>query len=70
MWLQVIKKAKTMYGIQKTLTFYRVRTGSLSKNKIKLVKYQWKVYREIEKLPLFKSIYLLVIKVYDVINNK
>lgn len=66
MWLRVIKKAKKLYGLPEVLTYYRVREGSLSANKSDLVKYQWKVYRDIEKLSLTKSFYLLVHKVISV----
>lgn len=68
MWLQVIKKAKMLYGMQEALSSHRVREGSLSKDKTDLVGYHWTVYRDIEKLSLFKSVYLIlfwiVIKVF------
>lgn len=60
MWLQVIKKEKYLYGLEEPLGSHRIRTGGISRNKISLVRYHWKVYREIEKLPLFKSIYLII----------
>jgi len=62
MWLQVIKKAKYLYGVKDILTKYRVSEGSLSSNKFSLVKYQWRVYRDIEDLSFIKSIYLLLHK--------
>lgn len=67
MWLKVIKKANLLHGMDEVLTMYKVRDGSLSNNKKSLVKYQWKVYREIEKLSLTKSIYLLLYKIAEVI---
>jgi len=60
MWLQVIKKAKYLYGIQETLGSHRIRTGSLSRNKASLVYYHWKVYRQFEGLPILKSAYLVL----------
>lgn len=66
MWLQVIKKAKYVYGLHEPYTIYRVRDNSLSSNKLKLLKYQWKVFREIEKLSIHKSMYLLIHKIYTV----
>ncbi len=60
MWLSVVKKAKTLYGIEEPLASHRIRSGSLSKKKTNLVGYHWKVYREIEKLSLLKSSYLIV----------
>lgn len=67
MWLQVIKKAKYNYGLLEPLTYYQVREGSLSSNKKTLIKYQWQVYREIEKLSLVKSLYLLLHKIVSVV---
>lgn len=60
MWLSVIKKAGVLYGIEEPLASHRIRSGSLSNKKVNLVRYHWKVYRDIEKLPVFKSIYLVI----------
>lgn len=60
MWLQVIKKAKNLYGLDEPLGCHRIRNGSLSKNKAGLVGYHWKVYRDIEKLSIIKSSYLII----------
>lgn len=59
LWLQIIKKAKYLYGIDVPLGSHRLRNGSLSSKKISLVNYHWKIYREIENLSFFKSVYLL-----------
>lgn len=67
MWLQVIKKAEFIYGLHEPHTFYKVRKNSLSSNKIKLVKYQWKVLRKIEGLPFLYSTYLIVHKAFQVL---
>lgn len=69
MWLQVIKKAEHLHGLEEVLSLYRVREGSLSKDKIDLVKYQWNVYRKIEGLPFFKSLYLLLHKTVSVLSK-
>lgn len=69
MWLQVIKKAKHLYGLEDVLTYYRVREGSLSKDKVDLVKYQWNVYRKIEGLSFLKSFYLLAHKTLSVLKK-
>lgn len=64
MWLRVIKRTGTLYGMDETLSSHRIRNGSLSKKKANLVLYHWKVYREIEKLSFFKAIYLIVYWVF------
>ncbi len=60
MWLQVIKKEKFLYGIEEPLGSHRIRTEGISSNKKSLVRYHWKVYRQIENLSLLKSSYLIV----------
>jgi glycosyltransferase involved in cell wall biosynthesis len=59
MWLQIIRSAKFLYGMNDSLSSHRIRPDSLSKSKTSLVKYHWKVYREIEKLSFVKSVYLI-----------
>lgn len=59
MWLKVIKKSIYLYGIQEALSSHRVREGSVSSNKLSLIKYHWKVYRDIEKLSIRYSVYLV-----------
>ena len=49
------------YGLQESLAYYRVVNNSRSSNKIDIVRFHWKIYREIEKLSLVKSIYYYVI---------
>lgn len=59
MWLMVIKAAKVLHGLDEVLSSHRVWPGTISSNKIALISYHWKVYREIEKLPIPKSFYLV-----------
>ena len=57
LWLHILKKVPYAYGIDEPLAYYRVRTASVSSNKILTSQYNWKLYREVEKLPLYKAIY-------------
>lgn len=56
LWLQMLKKEKYIYGINKVMMQYRIRNNSISSSKLSLVKYHWILYREIEKLGIFKSV--------------
>ncbi len=67
MWLQVIKNTPYLYGLQEPLTIYRKRGNSLSANKLTLIRYQWKLYRDIEGLSFLTSVKLLILKVIDVL---
>ncbi|MCI9582925.1 glycosyltransferase family 2 protein [Clostridiaceae bacterium] len=51
LWLKLLKKVRYVYGLDETLAQYRLRKNSLSRNKMSLITYQWKLYREIENLP-------------------
>lgn len=60
LWLQMLKKEKNIYGLDVTLMQYRVRNNSISSNKLSLIKYHWKLYREIENLSLIRSVFHIV----------
>lgn len=55
LWLQILKKEKYIYGMPDILMRYRIRSNSISSNKLELVKYHWKLYREIEHLSILRS---------------
>ncbi|MDC8005065.1 glycosyltransferase family 2 protein [Aureisphaera galaxeae] len=45
-WLEAIKKSgRPALGLQEDLAYYRVRKGSISSNKVNLVKYNYQFYR-------------------------
>ena len=60
LWLNYLKDIDYAYGIQKPHAIYRMREDSLSRNKIDLIRYQWKFYRTIEKLSIAHSFYYLL----------
>lgn len=57
LWLQMLKKEEYIYGIDDVLMEYRVRQNSISSNKMQLIKYHWKLYREIEHIGILRSIF-------------
>ncbi|MEZ5461182.1 glycosyltransferase family 2 protein [Dokdonella sp.] len=58
-WLQMLKRAGSAECIEhdEPLAFYLVREGSVSANKLKAAFWQWRIYRDIESLPLGKAIW-------------
>jgi len=60
LWLQYLKEIPFAYGIQEPKAIYRIRENSLSRNKKKLIKYQWQFYREVEGLGILKSVYYMI----------
>lgn len=59
-WLNMLKNGVEFYGQNEVLAKYRRVENSLSSNKLKAVKRTWKLYREVEKLPLLKSVWCFV----------
>lgn len=70
LWLQMLKKEKYIIGMPDVLMKYRIRKNSISSNKFKVIKYHWILYRDIEHLGIFRSLfhigYWCVIKVLKV----
>ena len=58
-WLQILRKNVQAYCLHKSLTTVKIHTDSVSYNKTKMIKYQWNVYRKVEKLSVVKSLYYM-----------
>lgn len=54
-WCQLLKADFDCYEVPENLSYYRVVNNSLSSNKFKAAKGTWFLYRNIERLPLWKS---------------
>lgn len=65
LWLSILKQGYSAYGIQQPLAKYRKKSGSISSNKLKMAKQNWKLYREIENLSLVKSIWCFLNYAYN-----
>lgn len=65
LWLKILKLIGKTRGILEPLATYRIRKNSVSSNKVKAAKYQWKIYREIEKLSFLKSLYYFAFYAYN-----
>ena len=59
LWLEILKEIDKAYCLYEILGQYRIREGSISINKIDNLKYQWKLYRNIEKINILKSFYYM-----------
>lgn len=57
LWLQMLKKEKYIWGMPDVLMKYRIRKNSISSNKLKVIKYHWILYRDIEHLSVFRSVF-------------
>ena len=57
LWLAMLKKEAYIWGIAEVLMQYRIRPNSISSNKLQVVQYHWKLYREIEHLSVPRSLF-------------
>ncbi len=60
LWLQMLKKEKYIWGMPDVLMRYRIRKNSISSNKFSVIKYHWKLYREIEHLSVLRSLFHII----------
>ncbi|BAK72697.1 glycosyltransferase family 2 protein [Arcobacter sp. L] len=64
LWLKILKKVDYGEGILEPLAKYRIMKNSVSSNKLVAAKYVWKLFREVERLNIFKSFYYFCFYVY------
>lgn len=57
LWLTMLKKEKYIWGMPDVLMRYRIRKNSISSNKLSVIKYHWILYRQIEHLSVFRSVF-------------
>lgn len=60
LWLKVLHKTPVCYGMQEILAKYRLRSQSVSRNKLKLLPYHWYLYRHIENLSMLTSVWYIL----------
>lgn len=60
LWLSILRNNHIAYSIDEVLAQYRKSSTSLSGNKVKSALWTWNIYREVEKLPIHKSIYYFI----------
>ncbi|MCL2413217.1 MAG: glycosyltransferase [Bacteroidales bacterium] len=57
LWLEILKKGFVAKNTNTVEVLYRIRKNSISDNKIRAAKWTWNIYRNVEKLGVFKSLY-------------
>jgi len=62
LWLEALKRSNNpAIGISESIAYYRISQGSLSSNKINLIKHNFNVYRKGLNFSYLKSIYYLIV---------
>ena len=60
MWFQILRDGGIACGVEDVLAAYRQRSGSRSASKIKSACRRWNIYRDHLKLPLAKSVLVMI----------
>ncbi|MGI6220070.1 MAG: glycosyltransferase family 2 protein [Bacteroidaceae bacterium] len=47
LWLRVVARCRIAYGMKEPLAYYRIRSGSISRNKMSLVRFNISVYEKV-----------------------
>jgi len=69
-WLNILKMDVKAYYLKKQYASYRVHSKSLSNNKLIAIYYQWHIYRGVEDLNFFPSIYYMLSYFYFSIKKR
>ncbi len=64
LWLSILRQIPWAYKVPGVLAIYRIHSQSISKGKINLLKFNYRLFREIEKLSVIESLYYLGWNVY------
>ena len=70
LWLLVMKRGFSAYGLDENLANYRVVSSSNTANKLKAAKDVWNVYRNVENLPLLYSAWCFVQYVFNAVKKR
>lgn len=70
LWLKVMKKVEKTKAMIEPLAEYRILSNSVSANKLKVLKWQWNIYRNIVRLDVFRSIYYFIWYVYYALKKR
>lgn len=69
-WWKVLKTGIIAYGLQESLSMYRRSNNTLSSNKIKALKRTWNLYRNVENLSFFSSLYNFVWYCFNAVKRR
>lgn len=58
-WLTILQKLKSAKPVPESLAYYRIRKDSLSTSKVKLLKYNYAVYRKHHQFNVVKSLFCM-----------
>ena len=70
LWLLIMKRGFSAYGLDENLAYYRIVSNSNTSIKWKAAKEVWDVYRKVEKLNIIFSVYNFIGYAYNAIKKR
>ncbi|CAH7484620.1 putative teichuronic acid biosynthesis glycosyltransferase TuaG [Vibrio chagasii] len=69
-WLLLLRDGAKARVIPEPLTFYRITPNSISRNKIKKARRQWEIYRDVEGIGIYRSLYFFLYYAFRAVFRK
>lgn len=69
-WWNILKQGYTAYGLNEVLAYYRRSSGTLSSNKVEALRRIWNLYRNVEHLNVFYSMYNFIFYAINAIKRR
>lgn len=69
-WLRILSKHDYAYLVDEVLNQYRSREGSLSSDKFSALKRTWNTYRNLENLPIYKTVYYFGFYIWNAVKRR
>lgn len=69
-WLSILRSGSNAYLLKEVLSSYRIVKGSISRNKFNKAIQQWRIYRNLEILPLGLSIFYFINYAFNAVFRK
>jgi len=69
-WWKILKQGYSAYGLNEILAYYRRSSGTLSSNKVEALRRIWNLYRNVEHLNVFYSMYNFIFYAINAIKRR
>jgi teichuronic acid biosynthesis glycosyltransferase TuaG len=70
LWLNIMKILKTTKGMSESLAIYRVRSNSISTNKVEMLKYNYQIYNIVLGYNHLQSFFLIINYIFQYLIKK
>ncbi len=69
-WWKILKSGFLAYGLNEVLVYYHITSNRLTSNKFISAKNRWNIYRKVENLNIFQSLYYFSFYIFNAIKKR